>query len=121
MLTILKWLPLHYQTTCLNFIMLYKILHNIFYIGFSNYFTYRNVRTLRGTHQLQLLYKHSKRDKCKNSFFYKLICDWNALPEKVASMPTLNGFMFKKNNTVCNICINFLMWCLIGTNKNCQC
>ena len=107
MLTRQKWLPLHYQRTCLNLIMLHKILHKIVDIDFSNNFTYRNVRTLRGTHPLQLLHKHSKRDKYRNSFFYKLICNWNAVPEKVSSMPTLNGFKtacwnyfkFKKNHT----------------------
>lgn len=88
----LDWSPLHERLKCNRINILYRIIHDLIVIDFNNYFAVRFTRPLRVNNNVQFVYKHTNTVMCQNSFFYRVLSEWNNLPQKVVSTGTFSSF-----------------------------
>ena len=77
----------------------------------DRYFSYRNSRSLRNTHDYELCFKFARTNICKYSYFYHTIDDWNGLPSNVVCQDSLDDFksalrlhVETLNHDNCDIC-----------------
>lgn len=60
-----------------------SITHNLFQLS--------DISTTRG-HHLKITKQRSRTTKCQNSFFFRVVDSWNALPDHVVNSPTIKSF-----------------------------
>jgi hypothetical protein len=82
---------LEYRRKRNDLIQVFKILKGIDDMNAEQFFTYASVEKTRG-HSLKLFMRQSSTQLRKNSFFIRVINEWNALPEELISMSTVNMF-----------------------------
>ena len=73
-----------------DLIFVYKLLHNLIDINYTNFFELKTSRT-RG-HRLSLVKPNFKKDVFKHSFAVRVVDWWNSLPENIANAPSLPIF-----------------------------
>ena len=107
----LSLLSLHDHRLLLKLVYCYKVMHNHVDIPFDQYFSYRNNRSLRQTHPMQLNCKFARTDLCKHSFFYSTPVEWNKLPFDICNMSSvkcfkdsLHSYFIKNDHKYCDIC-----------------
>ncbi|XP_028407530.1 uncharacterized protein LOC114530144 [Dendronephthya gigantea] len=88
---ILKWSTLEKCRLYLSLIECYKIVFNISNLDFNTFFELGSKRT-RANHGYKLYVKLAKCNSYKNSFFVRIIDDWNNLPKDVVEAGNLNTF-----------------------------
>ena len=72
-------------------IEVFKLLNYKENINYNTFFELNNNTITRG-HDLKLKAKSSKKEIRKHFFSVRVISEWNGLPDKVVSAPTLNSF-----------------------------
>ena len=107
----LSLLGLHDHRLLLKLVYCYKVMHNHIDLPFDQYFSYRNNRSLRQTHPMQLNCIFARTDLCKHSFFYSTPVEWNKLPFDICNMSSvkcfkdsLHSYFIKNDHKYCDIC-----------------
>ena len=111
----LNWLPLHIRKCFQRCVMVYKILNKHVEICFDEHFNMRHVRELRQCNSMQLFAPRFSTETHGNSFFVKVVREWNSLPDSIVNLPSLELFkkellafyLSKPHATIdCNLCRN---------------
>ena len=107
----LEWISLHQRRCLSRNILCYRIVNDLIDIPFSNYFTFRNVRPLRSSHDMQIECKFARTDVCKYSYFYHTIVNWNNLSGKIIDANSTSLFKTLLKDSIrqddhanCHIC-----------------
>ena len=87
----LGWPTLKQRRDNTNIIMLYKIIHNIVHINYSDVLI-ENTNPTRG-HSQRFLVPRTKINAYHYSFFPSTIRKWNILPDCVISSPNIDLFI----------------------------
>ena len=87
---------LYYRRARGDMIECYKYLTGIYKVP-TNFLPLDTSRATRG-HNLKLRKQAAKKQVKSNAFSRRVVNDWNALPEKVISAPTLNCFKARLDN-----------------------
>ena len=87
----LGWRTLEQRRADARLCLFYKIVHGLVAVPLPDYVQYNN-RILRYCHSMTFRQVHTSRDFYKFSFFLLSIVQWNALPESIACLLSLDGF-----------------------------
>ena len=79
------------QRQALPLCLFYKIVHGLVAVPLPDYVQYNN-RISRYCHSITFRQVHTSRDFYKFSFFPLSIVQWNALPESIACLHSLDAF-----------------------------
>ena len=91
MLGTLGWRSLQQRRADARLCLFYKIIHGLVAIPLPDY-VQPNTRISRYCHSMTFRQLQTSRDYYKYSFFPLAVVQWNALPESVAFLPSLEAF-----------------------------
>ena len=87
---------LHYRRVIFDLILIYKIIHGLININFSDYFTFKDYSYNLRRHSMQLQSNFKfKTNKSNSCFFIRIVKYWNLLPNDVVVAPSLEVFRRK--------------------------
>ena len=92
---ILNWPLLSTRRTYFSLVECYKIVFGLSHLDFQEFFEFTKVRSTRANHSYKLYFKSSRINCFKNSFFIRVVSDWNNLPKHVVEAETLELFKLK--------------------------
>lgn len=90
MINTLKWTSIEIRNKELRLITFYKIIHGCVNLPLPNYIHHPS-RTTRGNH-LKYVQPFTRVDAYKYSFYPSVICQWNNLPNQIASARNFDYF-----------------------------
>ena len=93
---------LEHRRLIYDMILLYKIVNNLCFIKFSDYFSFTNCRYNLRRNSLQIQHNYSFKIKLQsglwhNSFFVRVVKVWNSLPDQVVTARSLSVFKARIN------------------------
>ena len=107
----LKWLPLHVRSECQGVSFIYRIINSLADVGFSRYFSPKMGRPLRQKNCMQIERKCARTVMCQNSYFYRVVNEWNILPNDIVFSRSydcfklsLANYMHGLKDKYCHIC-----------------
>ena len=85
-----------------DLILVYKIVNNLCFINFSDYFSFTNCRYNLRRNSLQIQHNCSFKIKLQsglwhNSYFVRVVKVWNSLPDQVVTARSLSAFKARIN------------------------
>ena len=91
---------LEHRRLIFDIILLYKIINNLCFIRFSDYFSYKNCTYNLRRNSLQIQHNFNFKIKSQSSlwqnvFFVRIVKVWNSLPDEVVTARSLNVFKIK--------------------------
>ena len=87
----LKWLSLKARRDYLSCCQVFKIIHHLDCINFSNYFSFSPLSST-SCHSLALFCRQSRVNAFRYSFFVRAVFLWNSLPTDVVTANSYNTF-----------------------------
>ena len=88
----LKWDSLELRRKYLSLVQMYKIIFGYCDINCHHYFDITGITRTRSNHEYKIRPIVARTKYFKYSFFHRYINDWNSLPFKVMSSPSLQSF-----------------------------
>jgi len=85
-----------------DIINVYRLLHNLFNLEVTHFFTLNHLSRTRG-HTFKLLKEQIFKDVRANSFSQRVINSWNCLPTEVVTAPSLGVFKTKLDTFYRNV------------------
>ena len=92
---ILNWPLLSTRRTYFSLVECYKIVFGLSHLDFQEFFEFTKERSTRANHSYKLYFKSSRINCFKNSFFIRVVSDWNNLPKHVVEAGTLELFKLR--------------------------
>ena len=89
---ILNWPLLSTRRTYFSLVECYKIVFGLSHLDFQEFFEFAKVHSTRANHSYKLFLKSSKINCFKQSFFIRVVSDWNSLSKVIVEAGTLELF-----------------------------
>ena len=89
---ILNWPLLSTRRTYFSLVECYKIVFGLSHLDFQELFEFAKVHSTRANHSYKLFLKSSKINCFKQSFFIRVVSDWNSLSKVIVEAGTLELF-----------------------------
>ena len=89
---ILNWPLLSTRRTYFSLVECYKIVFGLSHLDFQKFFEFAKVHSTRANHSYKLFLKSSKINCFKQSFFIRVVSDWNSLSKDIVEAGTLELF-----------------------------
>ena len=88
----LRWPTLQFHRKCNRLILMYKLLNNLLSVPLNYLPASSPITTTRSSHYFKLMHYQPSLDCYKYSFFPRTVPEWNTLPSKIVSEPTLKTY-----------------------------
>ena len=87
---------LQYRRSIFDLHLLFKIINNLSDLKFQDYFKYRTLSySIRGNSKQILTLNNFNNSQWTHSFFVRVACLWNKLPDQICTAKTLSEFKVK--------------------------